>query len=214
MEITNELRPLQRQARGSLYTRLGKRIIDVTLALAALLLLSPLLALITLLLLLFQEGNPFFLQQRVGHNCKPFNIIKFRTMNDTRDAQGNLLPDAERTTRIGAILRSTSLDELPELINVVLGDMSLIGPRPWIARQMAYFEPHICQHRMSVRPGISGLAQVHGRNHISFRRRMWYDLLYTRAVSPGLDLSILLRTFYKIAIREGINPRKSSDKAA
>ncbi len=214
MEITNQLRPQYKRAHSGLYARLGKRLIDVTLALIALLLLTPLLALIILLLLLFQEGNPFFLQQRVGHNCKPFNIIKFRTMTDARDTQGKLLPDAERTTRIGAILRSTSLDELPELINVLLGDMSLIGPRPWIAPQMAYFDSRVCQHRMSVRPGISGLAQVHGRNHISFRRRMWYDLLYTRAMSPGLDLSILLRTFYKIIICEGINPRKSSNKAA
>ena len=142
------------------YRRYGKRALDFTGALFGLICLFPVLAILAILLAIVQRTSPFFLQKRIGHGLKPFHIIKFKTMKDTRDKEGNLLPDEERTTVLGSLLRSTSLDELPELINVLLGDMSFIGPRPWIPDQMAIFTPSTRKKRMSLRPGITGLAQV------------------------------------------------------
>lgn len=189
------------------YRRWIKRSIDLSLSLIALICLIPLLLIITLLLLIFQKGNPIFLQKRIGRHCRPFSIIKFKTMRDTRDANGELLPDEERTTRIGQILRSTSLDELPEIINVVLGDMSIIGPRPWVPEQMGIFDEHTRQRRMAIRPGITGLAQILGRNNLTFRQRVSYDLRYQRNLTPKMDGLILLYTFYKVLRREGITQR-------
>ena len=128
-------------------------------------------------------------------------------MKDTRDKEGNLLPDEERTTVLGSLLRSTSLDELPELINVLLGDMSFIGPRPWIPDQMAIFTPSTRKKRMSLRPGITGLAQIRGRNNLTFRQRVCYDLSYQRHLTFRYDLNILFYTFLKVVEREGIQQR-------
>ena len=189
------------------YRRWIKRSIDLTLSLIALICLLPLLLIITLLLLLFQGGTPIFLQKRIGRHCRPFYIIKFKTMRDTRDESGELLPDEERTTRIGQFLRSTSLDELPEIINVVLGDMSIIGPRPWVPEQMDIFDEHTRQRRMAIRPGITGLAQILGRNNLTFRQRVSYDLRYQRNLTPRMDSLILLYTIYKVLRREGIAQR-------
>lgn len=189
------------------YRRWLKRSIDLSLSLIALICLIPLLLIITLLLLIFQKGNPIFLQKRIGRHCRPFYIIKFKTMRDTRDESGELLPDEERTTRIGQILRSTSLDELPEIINVVLGHMSIIGPRPWVPEQMGIFDEHTRQRRMAIRPGITGLAQILGRNNLTFRQRVSYDLRYQRNLTPRMDGLILLYTFYKVLRREGITQR-------
>lgn len=208
MEIAKEIEKLQDSAhRRSFYKRAGKRVCDFTFALLLLLLISPILLAIILLLLIFQGGNPFFLQTRVGRKCLPFNIIKFRTMSNARDAQGNLLPDEDRTTWIGKLLRASSLDELPELLNVLTGDMSFIGPRPWIPEQMATFDPATRRYRMRIRPGISGLAQVHGRNNLTFRQRVAYDLRYARKLSMWMDIQILFLTFWKVAKSEGIAQR-------
>lgn len=187
-----------------IYEHRLKRPLDLLLSVGALLLLLPFLLVLALLLWLVQGGNPLFLQTRVGRGGRNFRIIKFRTMNDTRDSAGKLLPDNQRTTRIGALLRQSSLDELPELLNVIRGDMSLIGPRPWIPEQMSHFSPSSQQRRMRLRPGISGLAQVMGRNNLTFRQRLHYDLLYRRHLSAETDLWILWRTCSKVLLRDGI----------
>lgn len=181
-----------------------KRPLDLLLAGGALLLLFPFLLLLALLLWLVQGGNPIFRQTRVGRYGREFRIIKFRTMNDKRDSEGRLLPDRQRTTRIGSVLRRSSLDELPELLNVIRGEMSLIGPRPWIPEQMNFFPPTARERRMRLRPGISGLAQVMGRNSLTFRQRLHYDLIYQRRLSPETDLWILWRTCGKVLRREDI----------
>lgn len=188
-----------------LYEHRFKRPIDLLLSVPALLLLLPLLLGIALLLWLMQGGNPLFRQIRIGRHGKPFRIIKFRTMNNHRDAEGKLLPDDQRTTRIGALLRRSSLDELPELLNVICGDMSLIGPRPWIPEQMAHFPRATRERRMRLRPGISGLAQIMGRNELTFRQRLHYDLLYQRHLSPETDLWILWKTCGKVMQQDGID---------
>ncbi len=202
--ISDSLTPLLSRRPTTVYARFLKRPVDMCAALLLLILLSPLLLLITLLLFLLQGGNPIFTQERIGQHCRPFRIIKFRTMSNTRGKHGELLADEERTTWFGGILRSTSLDELPELINVLKGDMSFIGPRPWIPEQMNTFSSSSQAHRMHVRPGISGLAQILGRNSLTFRQRVCYDLRYIRNLTLWLDVRILFYTFYKIALREGI----------
>lgn len=189
------------------YRRYGKRALDFTGALFGLICLFPVLAILAILLAIVQRTSPFFLQKRIRHGLKPFHIIKFKTMKDTRDKEGNLLPDEERTTVLGSLLRSTSLDELPELINVLLGDMSFIGPRPWIPDQMAIFTPSTRKKRMSLRPGITGLAQIRGRNNLTFRQRVCYDLSYQRHLTFRYDLNILFYTFLKVVEREGIQQR-------
>ncbi len=196
-----------RRPRSGLYALCVKRVMDASLALLALLVLSPLLLVLALALAVDLRGNPFFVQTRIGRNLQPFSIVKFRTMNNERDAAGQLLPDDARVTRFGALLRSTSLDELPELVNVLLGQMSLIGPRPWIPEQMATFSLSTQRKRMSVRPGVSGLAQVFGRNNLTFRQRVCYDLVYQRHLSFLQDLRIVFFTFYKVLKREGIAQR-------
>ncbi|WP_306531425.1 sugar transferase [Akkermansia sp.] len=180
------------------YGRCGKRVLDFTVALLSLVCLIPLFAILAVLLVVIQRTPPFFLQKRIGRGLKPFYIIKFKTMKDTRDAEGRLLPDEQRTTFLGSLLRRTSLDELPELVNVLLGDMSFIGPRPWIPEQMAIFTPSTRKKRM---------AQIHGRNNLTFRQRVCYDLRYKRHLSFRYDLNILLYTFYKVIKEEGIHQR-------
>ncbi len=160
--------------------------------------------LITLLLVAVQGGSPFFVQQRIGRGCRRFHIIKFRTMTHDCGEKGELLPDEARTTWLGRLLRATSLDELPELINVLKGDMSFIGPRPWVPEQMNTFRPLTQQRRMRVRPGMSGLAQIRGRNDLTFRQRVCYDLYYIRHLTLLMDVQVLLYTFYKVVLREGI----------
>lgn len=195
---------LNNPIKNGLYSRYIKRAIDFTVALLSLLCLLPFFTIMTILLTVIQRTSPFFLQKRIGRGLTPFHIIKFKTMKDTRDADGNLLPDEQRTTFLGSLLRCTSLDELPELINVLLGDMSFIGPRPWIPEQMNTFTLSTQRKRMSLRPGITGLAQIHGRNNLTFRQRVCYDLRYRRHLSFRFDLTILLYTFYKVVKEEGI----------
>lgn len=187
-----------------MYKTLIKPLLDFIAALVGLLLLSPIFLVVTIALLFANKGKPFFLQQRPGKNERIFSIIKFKTMNDRRDAHGNLLPDADRLTAIGKIVRKTSLDELPQLINVLMGDMSLVGPRPLLPDYLHLYND-FQRRRHEVKPGITGWAQVNGRNAISWQQKFEYDVWYVEHQSFWLDLKILLKTFLKVVKREGIN---------
>ena len=187
-----------------MYRRVGKRLLDVALALAALLLLLPFIGLIALLVRT-QLGTPaLFRQQRPGLRGRPFTIFKFRTMTDARDEQGNLRPDAERLTPFGRFLRGASLDELPELWNVLRGDMSLVGPRPLLMQYLDRYTPEQAR-RHEVRPGITGWAQVNGRNALSWEQKFALDIWYVDHLSLSLDLKIIAMTIEKIVKSEGIS---------
>ncbi|HXG09746.1 MAG TPA: sugar transferase [Gemmataceae bacterium] len=184
--------------------RVVKRVLDVTVALVALAALAPVLALIALAVR-WRLGAPvLFRQQRPGLHGRPFTLLKFRTMTDARDAQGNLLPDAERLTRFGRFLRALSLDELPELINVLRGDMSLVGPRPLLMEYLDRYTPEQAR-RHAVRPGITGWAQVNGRNRLSWEEKFALDVWYVDHWSLGLDLKILALTLIKSITGEGVS---------
>ena len=179
-----------------IYKKYFKRLGDIVASTIALLLLSPIFIIISLLLLIINDGKPFFTQKRPGKNEAIFTILKFKSMNDKKDANGNLLPNAERLTRIGNIIRKTSLDEIPQLINVLKGDMSLIGPRPLLIRYLPYYtEEEKVRH--SIRPGITGLAQVSGRNLLGWDTRLALDIEYAKNISLALDFKILLKTIKK-----------------
>lgn len=185
-------------------TSLTKRVFDVTLASLGLVVLSPVL-LVTALLVRYRIGSPvLFRQTRPGLRGQPFQILKFRTMTNAVDAEGQLLPDEERLTRFGQLLRSTSLDELPELINVVRGDMSLVGPRPLIMRYLERYTPEQARRNLA-RPGITGLAQVRGRNALSWEDRFALDVEYIDTWSLGLDVRILFETVVTVLRRDGIS---------
>lgn len=186
-----------------MYKNFFKRFIDLTVTSLGLICISPIF--ITLCLLVRSKlGSPiFFKQQRLGKDDKPFMMIKFRTMSDKRDAQGNLLPDTERFTKFGNFLRATSLDELPELLNVIKGDMSLVGPRPLYVKYLPYYTPTEGL-RHSVRGGITGLAQINGRALCKWEDRFAYDVEYVKNLSFCNDLKILWRTFFKVAAKEDI----------
>jgi len=187
-----------------MYRKLGKRLLDLTLSSAALVLLAPVFGLLALFLRV-QLGAPvFFRQQRPGLAGRPFTILKFRTMTDARNAKGNLLPDAERLPAFGRFLRSTSLDELPELWNVLRGDMSLVGPRPLLMQYLERYTPEQAR-RHEVWPGITGWAQVNGRNALTWEQKFSLDVWYVDHVSLALDLRIIGATIGKIVRREGIS---------
>lgn len=189
-----------------LYCQWGKRLLDLVLTIPALLLLAPLLVLVALSIRL-RLGSPIlFCQQRPGLRGQPFSLFKFRTMTDARDVQGHLLPDAERLTPFGRFLRSTSLDELPEFLNVLRGEMSLVGPRPLLMQYLERYTPEQMR-RHDVRPGITGWAQVNGRNAITWERKFALDVWYVDQLSFWLDLRILAMTVWKILKREGISQR-------
>lgn len=190
------------------YKRIGKRLFDLTAALAAFLLLSPIFFLVVLLLFFANSGKVFFVQQRPGEKEQLFKIIKFRTMNEKKDAYGTLLPDADRLTRVGSLIRQLSLDELPQLINVIKGDMSLVGPRPLLIEYLSLYNVEQAR-RHEVKPGVTGWAQVNGRNAISWQKKFEFDIFYVENVSLKLDLRILFMTAKKVFLREGI----SSDTA-
>jgi sugar transferase EpsL len=181
-----------------------KRVIDLTLTLPGLLLVSPLILVIALLVRLVHGRPVFFRQIRPGYRARLFAVLKFRTMNDARDAEGSLLPDERRLTRLGKFLRATSLDELPELINVLRGEMSLVGPRPLFAKYLERYSKEQAR-RHEVLPGITGLAQVNGRNAISWDDKFRLDVWYVDNWSLPLDLKILLLTLWKVLKREGIS---------
>lgn len=187
-----------------MYAHFFKRILDLFVSLCALVIFSPII-IITFVVLYYQnKGKVFFFQERPGMNQKPFNIIKFKSMTDEKDENGNLLPDIERITKFGAIVRKLSIDELPQLINVLKGDMSLVGPRPLLFKYMPLYTAEQLR-RHEVRPGITGWAQVNGRNSISWTQKFALDVEYVDKVSFLMDCKILLLTVKKVLIREGIN---------
>ena len=193
-----------------MYKNFFKRLIDFVLSVFGFLLISPVFVLLWIWLSVANKGaGAFFFQERPGKDEKIFRVIKFKTMNDRRDASGNLLPDAQRLTRVGRLVRSTSLDEIPQLLNVIKGDMSLIGPRPLLVQYLPLYN-ETQRRRHEVRPGITGWAQVNGRNAISWQQKFDYDVWYVDHVSLSLDMKILLKTIQKVFKREGI----SSDKSA
>lgn len=187
-----------------IYEKYFKRPLDLLLSLIAIIILSPLLVCIALLVKVRLGSPVLFKQERPGLNEKPFILYKFRTMTDTRDINGELLDDSERLTRFGEFLRSTSLDELPELLNILRGDMSLIGPRPLLTQYLSLYNAHQ-RRRHEVRPGLSGLAQVSGRNQISWDEKFNLDIKYIDTISFLGDCKIVFLTFVKIFTREGIN---------
>lgn len=187
-----------------IYQNFLKRSIDFTVAFFGLLILSPIFIIVTIGLYFANQGKPFFFQKRPGKNEKIFSIIKFKTMNDKKDANGDLLSDAERLTPIGAFVRKTSLDELPQLINVLKGDMSLIGPRPLLPQYLPLYKDNQ-KRRHNVRPGITGWAQVNGRNAISWSKKFELDVWYVDHVSFMTDMKVFFTTFKKVFKSEGIS---------
>ena len=187
-----------------MYKTVFKPFLDFLISLIILIAISPLFLIITVVLIFYYKGNPFFTQERPGKNEKIFKIIKFKTMNDNRGSNGNLLSDSERLNSIGYYLRKYSLDELPQLINVLKRDMSLIGPRPLLVEYLAFYdEIQKCRH--NVRPGITGWAQVNGRNAISWEKKFDYDIFYVINLSIMLDIKIIKLTISKVIKNEGIN---------
>jgi|SRR5690606_5581718 len=189
-----------------MYKNYIKRIFDFIVAFVGLIFLSPIFIVVTIGLFFANHGKPFFFQERPGLKERIFKIIKFKTMNDRKDSDGNLLPDAERLTSLGALVRKTSLDEIPQLINVLKGDMSLIGPRPLRIYYLPLYND-TQKKRHNVRPGITGWAQVNGRNAISWTKKFELDVYYVENLDFLLDLKIFLLTFKKVFIREGINQK-------
>ena len=190
-----------------------KNILDFSIAFIGFCFMLPIFVTILLGLYIANQGKPFFFQIRPGKNEKTFKIIKFKTMNDKKDSDGNLLSDAQRLTKIGNFVRKTSLDELPQLLNVLKGDMSLIGPRPLLPEYLPLYN-EIQKRRHKVKPGITGLAQVNGRNAISWQQKFEYDVWYVEHLSLLLDFKILFLTIKKVIIREGINSNTSINMEA
>ena len=188
-----------------MYKHFFKRLIDFTISLVALLVIWPFLLIVTIWLHLANKGaGAFFFQERPGKDGKIFKVIKFKTMTDERDAEGNLLPDADRLTKVGSFVRSTSIDELPQLINVLKGDMALIGPRPLLVQYLPLYSKEQMR-RHGVRPGISGWAQCHGRNQISWTEKFALDVWYVDNLSLLTDLKVIFITIKKVLFREDIN---------
>ena len=187
-----------------MYNKYLKPVFDFSASLVAVLVFLPLFILITVALYFANSGKPFFFQQRPGKNGKIFKIVKFKTMTDAKDVNGNLLPDAERLTTIGTFVRKTSLDEIPQLINVLKGDMSLIGPRPLLTQYLHLYN-EFQNRRHEVKPGITGWAQVNGRNAISWDKKFELDVWYVDHSSFLVDLKILFKTILKVVKKEGIN---------
>lgn len=192
-----------------MYAKYFKRVIDFCLSLIVLIVLSPLLLLLMLLGAVFMGGNPFFTQERPGKDEKIFKLIKFRTMDNRRDKDGNLLPDEVRLNKYGRFLRSTSLDELPELINILKGNMAIVGPRPLLVRYLDRYneEQH---HRHDVRPGLTGYAQAHGRNAISWEDKFAMDVWYTKHITFLGDIKILIDTVMVVFKRSGVSSETSA----
>ncbi len=194
----------QKDQKAIIYRRYGKRLLDLIITIPALILLSPFLSLLALLVRIKLDCPILFRQKRPGLKGRPFVLFKFRTMTDARNSESSLLQDKERLTRFGRCLRSTSLDELPELFNVLKGEMSLVGPRPLFMKYLERYTPEQMR-RHEVRPGITGWAQVNGRNAITWEQKFEHDLWYVDHQSLSLDLKIIALTVWKILKREGIN---------
>ena len=186
-----------------MYAKYLKRVIDFSLSLIALIVLSPLLLVLIVLGAVFMKGNPFFVQKRPGKNEKIISLLKFRTMTNEKDEEGKLLPDEIRLVSYGKFLRSTSLDELPSLINILIGDLSIIGPRPLLVEYLPWYT-ETEKHRHDVRPGLTGWAQVNGRNNVSWDRRFELDVEYVNNISFRFDFKIFLMTIQKVIKRSDI----------
>lgn len=194
-----------------MYKHFFKRIIDFTIVFIALLIIWPFLLIITLWLHFANKGaGAFFFQERIGKNEKSFKIIKYKSMTDERDENGELLPDAQRLTKVGKFVRSTSIDELPQLINILKGDMSLIGPRPLPKVYLPYYTKEEA-HRHDVRPGMSGWAQVNGRKNITWDKKLECDVYYVNNISLWLDIKILFLTVYKVIKKDSVGVETSGN---
>lgn len=187
-----------------IYTGFFKPLADFVVALTVFVILSPVFVIVVCWLTIANSGKPFFFQRRPGKNEKIFKVIKFKTMNDRKDKQGNLLPDADRLTPIGKFVRKTSLDEVPQLLNVIKGDMSIVGPRPLLEEYLPLYNP-TQKLRHTVKPGITGWAQVNGRNAISWKQKFEYDVWYVNNIGFLLDFRILLLTVRNVVKSEGIS---------
>ncbi|MGV6845135.1 MAG: sugar transferase [Lutibacter sp.] len=187
-----------------MYKKVIKRLIDFLISFIVLIVIAPILFLVSLILYIANKGNPFFYQVRPGKNEKLFKIVKFKTMTDEKDKNGQLLPDEKRLTNVGKWVRKMSIDELPQLINVVKGEMSLIGPRPLLPEYLPLYSTEQ-KKRHLVKPGITGWAQVNGRNAISWQQKFEYDVFYVKHISFILDFKIILLTIKKVFFREGIS---------
>jgi len=192
-----------------MYAKYFKRMLDFMLSLGAIIVLSPILLVLTIVGTVAMGGNPFFTQDRPGKNEKIFKLVKFRTMNNKKDKKGNLLPDEKRLTSYGKLLRSTSLDELPELFNILKGDMAIIGPRPLLVQYLPYYKKNE-RKRHSVRPGLTGLAQVSGRNFLNWDDRLACDVKYVDNISLKEDVKIILMTIKIVFKKEGISVDSTS----
>ncbi len=192
-----------------MYAKFWKRFLDFCIALAALIILLPLLIVLTITGTIAMRGNPFFIQPRPGKNERVFRLIKFRTMDNRRDANNELLPDDVRLNRYGRFLRATSLDELPELINILKGDMSIVGPRPLLVRYLERYNDEQ-RHRHDVRPGLTGYAQTHGRNAVSWEDKFAMDVWYTRHITFLGDVKIICGTVKAVLTRRGISSETSA----
>jgi len=188
-----------------MYKLFFKRFLDFFIALTGFLVFLPIFILITVLLYFANQGKPFFIQYRPGRNEKIFRIVKFKTMNDLKDTNGNLLPDSQRLTVVGSLVRKTSLDEVPQLLNVIVGNMSLIGPRPLLPEYLPLYNEKQ-QRRHEVRPGITGWAQVNGRNTITWKEKFELDVWYVDNISFITDIKILMLTVVKVFKSEGVSP--------
>lgn len=187
-----------------MYRNLFKPVFDFMIAFCVIIILSPVIIITTILLAIVNNGKPFFIQPRPGKNERIFSIIKFKTMNDKKDADGNLLPDEKRLTVTGKIVRKTSIDELPQLINVLKGDMSLVGPRPLLIQYLSLYN-NVQRSRHHVKPGITGWAQVNGRNAIDWNTKFMYDVYYVKNVSFLLDVKIIIKTIANVFNSENIS---------
>ena len=192
-----------------MYAKFVKRGLDFFLSLCALICLSPLFVVLLILGAIFMRGNPIFTQQRPGKDEKIFNLIKFRTMDNRKDSNGELLPDEVRLNKYGRFLRSTSLDEFPELINILIGDMAIIGPRPLLVKYLPRYN-EFQHHRHDVRPGLTGYAQAHGRNSVSWKEKFEMDVWYTKNISFKTDVQIIIDTVKSVVKREGISSETSA----
>ena len=196
-----------------MYREFFKPLLDFSIGLLGFLLLLPLFILVAVFLTFANRGDPFFLQKRPGKFGRVFKIIKFKTMADTKDSSGSLLPDSQRVTKIGSIVRRASLDEIPQLLNVIKGDMSLIGPRPLLVEYLELYD-EVQRRRHDVRPGITGWAQVNGRNTLNWGQKFEYDVWYVDHISLGLDCKIVLMTLVKVFNSEGVNSSKNTTMEA
>ena len=186
-----------------MYAKYFKRVLDFLLSLIAIIILSPVLLVIAILVRIKLGSPVLFKQKRPGKNEKIFTLYKFRTMTDKKDENGNLLPDEDRLTKFGKVLRSTSLDELPELFNILKGDMSIVGPRPLLVRYLPYYTKEE-RHRHDIRPGLTGLAQIHGRNATNWTERFGYDVKYVKNITFLGDVKIIIKTIMKVIKKQDI----------